>query len=179
MTKFLKSLVAVFACSVMLVLLCGCSLLMSKRIETPDTNGDADHSLALLTEDYICGEKSDCYCVIYGFHRDGAQSYSEGDHWHDAAYTEANAVSPMSGVALLQMTYGMEDTIVFTVESLRTEGNLRIFLMDGDRNVICDFDTEGKSSYTVHDAKGKTFEIRAAGESAKFVIKTSREFISE
>ena len=177
--KFLKSLVAVFACSVLLALLCGCTLLMSKRIETPDTNGEDDHSLAVLTEDYIRNEKSDCYCVVYGFHPEGDSSYPDEEYWHDAAYTKASAVSAMSGVSLLQMTYGTEDTIVFAVESLRTEGNLRIVLLDGERNILYDFDIEGTSSYTVEHAKGKTFEILAVGESAKFVIKTSREFISE
>ncbi|MBQ8351227.1 MAG: hypothetical protein IJY20_04180 [Clostridia bacterium] len=160
--------------------LCSCALLSSKlKVETEDLNGEEDYSLAVLTEDDICAEDHDSYCVVYGFSPSGEKSFSEEDYWHDADITKANAVTPLSGVALVQVTYGKEDTVTFTVECTRTKGNMRIVLLDENLAIIHDFSITETSSYTVHHAKGKEFEIRVAGESAEFTVTVEREFSSE
>lgn len=154
-----------------------CSLLISKlKVETKDMNGEDDHSLVVFNEEDICAENNDCYCTLYTVVPTGNYSYEGQKLLQDGDSIEAIARSPLSGVALLQATYGKEDTIVFTVECNRTKGNLRIVLLDEELNIIHDFDINGTSQFTVNNAKGKEFEIRVAGESAEFVINVSREF---
>ncbi len=84
----------------------------------------------------------------------------------------------MSGVKDLQKSYGKEGTIIFTVECERTNGNLRVVIIDADNWVILhDFSIEGKLTYKVTGAKGKFYEIRVVGEAARFKITATREFV--
>jgi hypothetical protein len=177
MMKTLKYILSILICLCTIFSLCGCALLFSKfKVETEDLNGEEDHSLAVLTEDDICAENNVSYCVVYGFSPTGERSFLAEEYWHDADIVEANAVTPLSGVALLQLTYGKEDTVTFTVECTRTKGNVRIVLLDENLTIIHDFNIMETSRYTVHNAKGKEFEIRVAGESAEFTVQVSREF---
>ena len=177
-------LLKMVACHLLLIPLllsaCGCTLIRGKmQLEIKDTNGEEDFSLSTLTEKEICAESNESYCAVYGFTPSGASSYEEEDEiWHDADTVEAFAETPLSGVALLQMTYGKEDVILFTVECNRTSGNLRIVLLDESLNIVHDFDVSEKSTYRLSGAKDKSYEIRIAGESAEFEIKVSREFAS-
>ncbi len=175
-------LLKLFSALLLIPLLCstlGCSLIMSKATtEVEDTNGPDDHSLAYFDDEYICSADSDCYCVVYGFTPEGEASYSDGEYWHDADRTHAVASTPLSGVTVLQMTYGLEDTIRFTVTPVRTEGNLRIVLLDENYQIIHDFSIEESSTHEISGAKGKTYEILAVGESALFEVSVTREFVS-
>ena len=160
--------------------LCGCTLLISKfKVETEDLNGEDDYSLAVLTEEDICAEDNVCYCVAFGLDPSGERSYADGEYLHDADSVRATASTPLSGVSLLQITYGTADTVTFTVDCHRTKGNVRIVLLDEQLNIIHDFSITETSAYTVDDAKGREFEIRVAGESAEFTVDVSREFSDE
>lgn len=178
--KLLKYILSVLICFFLIVSLCGCTLITSRfRVETKDLNGEDDYSLATLDEEEICAEDNVCYCVVFGLNPSGSQSYSDQEDLHDADFIEATASTPLSGVAILQTTYGTEDTVTFTVECVRTKGNVRIVLLDDHLNIIHDFNVAEPSDYTVSDAKGKEFEIRVAGEGAEFTINVSREFVTE
>jgi hypothetical protein len=178
--KFLKSILLVTACFGIALALCSCELMINKfKFETKDLNGDDDYSLAVFTDDDICVQDNACYCVAFGLIPSGSPSYPEEEYLHDADLIEANAKSPLSGVSLLQTTYGTQDTITFTVECSRTKGNVRIVLLDENLDIIHDFSITEKTSYTVNDAKGKKFEIRVAGESAEFSVTVSREFLDK
>ena len=178
--KMTKRLLLILVCFCVVFSFCSCTLLINKfKIETKDLNGEDDFSLAVLTEEDICAENNVCYCVIFGLNASGSKSYANEDYLHDADTVSADAASPLSGVSLLQATYGTEDIITFTVECTRTKGNVRIVLLDEDLNIIHDFSVTEKSSYTISDAKGKEFEIRVAGERAEFTINVSREFTTE
>ncbi len=177
--KGIKAILSIILVCFLTFALCGCTIISSKyKIETEDTNGEEDHSLAVITEDYIRSDDTECYCVIYFLNTDGDKSYADKDYTHDADKVEASAESPMSGVSIIQRTYGKEETVVFSVDCKRTKGNLRIVLLDEDSNIIHDFDISGESEYKVENAKGKAYEIRAVGESAEFEISASREFVS-
>ena len=179
MRKYWRAAICVACACSLCASLFSCSLVVNKfKVETEDLNGEDDTTLAVLSEKEICAEDNDCYCVVYGFSPSGAPSYPTVEDWHDADHIEASAQTPLSGVSLLQMTYGKEDTIVFTVECQRTAGNVRIVLLDENLNIIHDFDVDKKSQHTVEDANGKTFEIRVAGESAEFTVTVSREFLA-
>jgi hypothetical protein len=155
-------------------------LLIDKfKLETKDLNGEDDFSLAVFTDEDICAEFNECYCFVFGLKVSGAKSYTDQDYFHDGDTIKATAYTPLSGVSLLQSTYGAEDTITFTVECNRTKGNVRIVLLDENFDIVHDFSITEKSSYTINNAKGKEFEIRVAGESAEFTINVSREFTSE
>ena len=178
--KLTKKLLSILICIFMLFSLCSCSLLINKiKVETKDLNGEDDFSLAVLTDEDICAENNVCYCVVFGLNASGSKSYADEDYLHDGDFVEASAATPLSGVSLLQLTYGTSETITFTVECARTKGNVRIVLLDENLNIVHDFSVTEKSSYTVNDAKGKNFEIRVAGESAEFSVNISREFKSE
>ena len=171
-------LILIYFC--VILSLCSCSLLISKfKVETKDLNGEDDFSLAVLTDEDICAEDNVCYCVVFGLNASGSKSYADEDYLHDGDIVKASATTPLSGVSLLQLTYGTEETITFTVECDRTKGNVRIVLLDENLDIIHDFSVTEKSSYTVNNAKGKEFEIRVAGESAEFTINVSRKFITE
>ena len=170
---------------VLLMLLCfcivfsfsACGLLINKfKLETKDLNGDDDYSLVVFTEDDICNETCDAYCVIYGLNTSGGTSYQDEEYLHDADVVKADAQSPFSGVALLQTTYGTHNTITFTVACERTKGNVKIVLLDENAKIIHDFSITEKSSFTVTNVMGRSFEIRVAGESAKFEVEVLREF---
>ena len=176
----LKKIVLTFVCLCMMLSLCSCTLLINKfKVETKDLNGEDDFSLAVLTDEDICAEDNVCYCVVFGLNVSGAKSYADEDYWHDGDTVEASAATPLSGVSLLQSTYGTTETVTFTVECARTKGNVRIVLLDENLDIIHDFSVTEKSSYTVNNAKGKELEIRVAGESAEFTINVSREFKTE
>jgi len=178
--KIFKKLCLFSAIVILLCSLCGCELIYHKfTLDTKDTNGEDDHTLAVFTDEDICAEDPRSYCFIYGLHKEGDPSFEDEEYFEDGDLTESSAASSFSGVVPIQTTYGKEDTIKFTVECERTEGNLRIVLLDNDLNIIHDFDIEGQSSFEVTNAKGKTFEIRAAGESALFTITATREFITK
>lgn len=179
--KYIKYILLMLICFCMVITLLGCTLLVNKfKVETKDLNGEDDYSLAVLNDNDICAENNACYCVLMGFSSSGSKSYSDEDYdyTHDADFIKFSANSPLSGVAILQLTYGTEDTITFDVECERTEGNVRIVLLDENLNIVYDFDVAQRSSYTVNDAKGKEFEIRVAGESAKFTVNVARQFSS-
>ena len=176
----LRNILLILVCLGLMLSLCSCTLLISKfKVETKDLNGEDDFSLAVLTDEDICAEDNVCYCVVFGLDTSGAKSYANKDYLHDGDVVKASATTPLSGVSLLQTTYGTEETITFTVECDRTKGNVRIVLLDENLDIIHDFSVTEKSSYTVNNAKGKEFEIRVAGESAEFTINVSREFIIE
>ncbi|MBQ7336961.1 MAG: hypothetical protein IJW40_00740 [Clostridia bacterium] len=157
----------------------GCSLIISKiTTDVADTNGPDDHSLAHFDDAYICSDDADCYCATYGFRPEGEASYTDKEYWHDADQTYAHAMSPLSGVTLLQLTYGRESIIRFTVTPTRTEGNLRIVLLDENQTIIHDFSIEESSTYEVTDVKDHEYEILAVGESALFEITVTREFVT-
>ena len=177
--KWIKSFLCVTLLILFLISVCGCTLIWGKlTLDTKDTNGEDDFSLAVFGDKEICEENNKSYCAVYGFNPTGESSDPNEEIRHDADTTEASALSPFSGVAVLQVTYGKEDTVIFTVECERSQGNLRIVLLDENFHIIHDFDVSETSDYTVIDAKDKTFQIRVAGESAKFEIKVSREFVS-
>ncbi len=177
--RTIKCIVSALVCLCVVFSLCGCTIVINKiKYETKDLNGEEDHSLAVFTDEDICAEDYDCYCYVYGFSPSGEKSYSDEDIWHDADLIDVTAGTPLSGVSLLQATYGKEDTVVFTVECDRTAGNLRVVLLNENGQILYDFDLDETSSYTVEGAKGKEFEIRLAGESAEFDIIVTREFIA-
>ena len=178
--KYIKSILLVLCCFCMVISFSGCALMINKfKVETKDLNGEEDYSLAVLNENDICAEKNVCYCVLFGLNASGASSYTDEEYLHDADHIEATASSPLSGVSLLQATYGSEEAITFTVECTRTKGNVRIVLLDENSDIIHDFNVTGESSYTVNNAKGKEFEIRVAGESAEFTVNVTREFANQ
>lgn len=169
-----------FVCACMAFSLCACTLITNKlTLEVADQNGEEDYSLAVLTEEDICAEDNACYCAVFGLTPSGSRSYAEDEYMHDADVMQATASSPLSGVSLLQSTYGVENVVTFTVECTRTVGNVRIVLLDENLNIVHDFSVAEKSSYTVQDAKDKEFEIRVAGESAEFTVHVSREFSNQ
>ena len=175
--KSIKCALSMLICFCMIFSFCGCSLIIDKiRVETKDKNGEDDYSLAVLTEDDICVEKNVCYCVVFGLNPSGSKTYTDEEYWHDADFIEAAAYSPLSGVSLLQSTYGTADTITLTVVCDRTKGNVRIVLLDENLEIIHDFNITERSSYTVSNAKARDFEIRVAGESAEFTVNVSRAF---
>lgn len=87
------------------------------------------------------------------------------------------AKTPYSGVGVIMRTYGRDDTVIFTVASELTKGNLRIVLLDDAGQLIHDFAIGGEDSVTVTGALDRTYEIRIAGESAEFRIKASRTMV--
>ena len=172
-----KRILSLLLCVSLAASLCSCTVIINKiKYETPDTNGEEDYSLAVLTEEEICAEDNGCYAFIFNVIPSGEKSYTDEDYLHDADEVFVTAGSPLSGVALLHMTYGTADNITFTVECNRTKGNLRIVLLDENYEIVYDFSVSEASSYTVCNAKGKSFEIRAAGESTEFKINIVREF---
>ena len=176
----LRKVLSILVCLCTMLSLCSCTLLINKfKVETKDLNGEDDFSLAVLTDEDLCAEDNVCYCVAFGLNTSGSKSYADEDYLHDGDTVEASAATPLSGVSLLQLTYGTTETITFTVECARTKGNVRIVLLDENLDIIHDFSVTEKSSYTVNNAKGKEFEIRVAGESAEFTINVSREFKTE
>ena len=169
-TAFLLAALLAFSLS-------SCTLIVGKfKTEIKDSNGEEDSSLAVLTGGDVCADNFETYCVIYGFAPSGEKSYSGEEQWHDADKTEAEALTAFSGVALLQATYGKEDKVKFTVTCARSAGNLRIVLIDEQGKIIHDFATEGTSELELTGALGKEYEIRVAGESAKFNVTVERTF---
>lgn len=183
----MKKILLAFVCLCTLLSLCSCASptndiydeIEGTNAEIKDLNGEEDFSLATLTDEDICAEKTSYHCVAVRLSSSGSKSYVDKDYLYDVDTVKVSATTPLSGVYILQSTFGKTDTVRFTVESTQTKGNLRIVLLDENSDIIHDFSVTEGSSYTVNDATGKEFEIRAAGESAEFTVSVSREFITE
>lgn len=174
MKKFITSVL------LLLVVICmsGCSLIYSKlKYDVKDMNGD-DTSLAVFTDDDICDELPDNYCLNSIRESEGDSSYSDEDYEDfDMDTVTLMAKSSFSGVGVVQVTYGKSDTITFSVTSKLTEGNLRIVLFDyTNLTVLYDFEVGTTDSFTLTDASEGEYEVRVAGESAIFDITASRTF---
>ena len=148
-----------------------------KPLEIPDENGAEDYSLAVLTSKEICAEFPKYSCRVYGMVKmDENRSNMEENSAYDADKIVAEAAAEFSGVAVLQKTYGKEDKLTFTVNCERTKGNMRVVLVDKNLNVIHEFDLGESSVYELANAKGKSYEIRIACESAEFNVTVERSF---
>ena len=135
--------------------LCGCTVIHGKlKVEIKDKNGD-DTALAVLNDEDIRSENYKSYCFIYGYSGDDVKSFPDGDGFRDNSKVEVLAKTPYSGVGVIMRTYGRDDTVIFTVASELTKGNLRIVLLDDAGQLI-------------HGI---------AGESAEFRIKASRTMV--
>ena len=178
--KSAKRTVLILICICTVFLLCGCALTINKLLlEIKDKNGEDDYSLAVLTDSDICAEDNICYCFASTLDKSGDKSYTDEDHFHDADNIEATTNTPLSGTAIMQLTYCAYDTVTFTVKCDLRKGNARIVLLDEKLNIIHDFSITEESSYTVNEAKGKKFQVRLAGESAEFTLNISRVFSNE
>ena len=162
-----------------MISLCGCLLIDKFTVEKKDINGEEDYSLAIFTDEDICEVRNKTYCIGYGYSPKGEKSFTDEDYWQDADRASAETWTTFSGTAVLQVTYGKTNLIEFAVECERTEGNLRIVLLNENYEIIHDFSIEEASSFIVENASGKTYQIRVTGESAKFTVDVAREFINE
>jgi hypothetical protein len=146
-------------------------------LEIADENGEEDCSLAVLTVSDICAKEPRYSCRIYGIVRmDENRSFSEEQSVYDADKMVGHAQAEFSGVTVLQKTYGITERITFEVTCERTKGNMRVVLVDGNMNIIHDFSLGESSAFTLENAKGKTYEIRIACESAEFNVTAERTF---
>ena len=170
--KKIFSLVLVFALALALFACAG-----EKPLEIPDENGEEDCTLAVLTGADICADAPRYSCKVYGFAQmDKNRSFPEGDSVYDCDKIVAEAGAEFSGVAVLQKTYGKSENIMFTVTCGRTKGNMRVVLVDEKLNIIHDFALGEASSFEVKNAKGKSYEVRIACESAEFNVTAERTF---
>jgi hypothetical protein len=163
-----------YACVILLALAAAIVLIVmgrAKPIDIPDENGAEDYSLAVLTDNEICEEAPKYSCRVFGVGID-----ENADSANNSAKIVAEAKSSFSGVAVLQKTECETEKVTFTVNCERTAGNLRVMLMSENMYVLHDFAVGESSSFTVENAKGKTFQLRAAGESAEFTIVVERAF---
>jgi hypothetical protein len=159
-------LVLVLVAAIVLVAVNG-----AKPIVIPDENGEEDFSLAVLTESDISAKEPKFSCNVYGVLID-----DDASGVNDSDKIVAHAQAELSGVAVLQKTVCEAEKVTFTVNCERTKGNIRVMLLDEKRNVIHDFEVGASSSFTLENAKGKTFELRIAAESAEFKVTTERTF---
>lgn len=171
--------ILVFIMSLFLVIhFSGCTLLIDKMsLEIEDQNGD-DISLAVLSDEDICADLVNSYCAMSTQSYVGENSFPEENlYTHDRDKVEATAKTPFSGVGIVQITYGKSDTIVFTVTSQLTSGNLRIVLLDYDNlTILHDFAVNTTDTFTLTNANGGEYDLRIAGESAEFSLSVSRVF---
>ena len=142
-----------------------------KPIVIPDENGAEDYALAVLTEKEICAKSPRYSCSEYGVSID-----NDATGINDSDKLVAHAQAEFSGVCVLQKIACEAETLTVNVKCERTAGNLRIVVLDGARNIVHDFEVGASSSFTLENAKGKTFEIRIAAESAEFNITMERTF---
>ena len=143
----------------------------AKPIDIPDENGEADFSLAVITDSDICAKSPRFSCKIFGIGID-----EDAENADDSAKITAEAKDSFSGVAVLQKTFCEADRVTFMVKCERVSGNLRVVLLDESRSIVHDFTIGESSVFTVENASGKSFELRVAGESAEFTVTSERIF---
>ena len=163
---------------IIVVNLSGCSLISNKVLyELKDTNG-TDISLAILTDEDICFDLPESYYLNPTYRWTGDEpSFPNEDFNSDRKKAHMSANTPFSGVGIVQPTYGKTDTIVFSVSSTLTEGNLRIVLIDTtDYSIAGEFDINTTDTIQISGTLDRIYEIRVAGESAVFSIDVVREF---
>ena len=154
----------IYACVIVLALAAAIVIAVMGRDvpkEIADENGAEDHSLAVLTDKDICAENPLFYCETYGVSIDESTGIYK---------ITAEAGSPLSGVSVLEKSVCRDEKVTFTVECTHSDGNIRIVLLDENMRVLHDFAAEGASSFTLENALGKSYEIRIAGESARFTV---------
>lgn len=174
MKKYISCAIVLFV----ILHLCGCSLAVNKlKYEIEDKNGE-DIALAVLSDEDICVDLPGSYCLSQTNSWSGVEpSFPDEDFNDDRKNAHMAAHTPFSGVYIAQPTYGKTDTVVFSVSSDLSEGNLRLVLIDTtDYSIVGEFDVNTEDSLEVTNAKGKIFEFRVAGESAVFSLDVSREF---
>ena len=164
----------IYACIILLALAAAIVLAViggEKPLEIADENGEENYSLAVLTENEICEEEPKFSCKVFGVGIDeNAQNINDSDK------VTAEAKAAFSGVAVLQKTECEAETVTFTVNCVRAKGNLRVVLLGENMHVLHDFTVGESSSFTLEGAKGKSFELRLAGESAEFTVTVERTF---
>ena len=157
-------------------LLCSCTVIHGKLfVEIKDKNGD-DISLVVLTQEDICAEIPESYCM--SFYSSSKETEEIGDWFYDVDdEVNLSANSLFSGVDYAQATYGKTNSISFSVTSVLTEGNLAIFLIDLDSMaIIHKFEVNTTETLELENTLDGKYEIRIAGESAKFDITVLREY---
>lgn len=163
----------IYACVILLALAAAVALAVmgrAKPIVIPDENGE-DYALAVLTEREICEEEPKFSCRVFGVGID-----ENAGNANESAKIVAEAKTDFSGVAILQRTECETEKVTFTVNCERMAGNLRVVLIDENMRIVHDFPIGESSSFTVERAKGKSFELRVAGESAVFTVTSERMF---
>ena len=164
----------IYACVILIALAAAVALAVmgrAKPIVIPDENGEESYSLAVLTENEICAEEPKYSCKIFG-----VSLYGDAENANDSEKIVAEAKTDFSGVVILQRTECEAEKVTFTVNCERAAGNLRVVLLDENLRVVHNFAVGESSSFTVSHAKGKTFQLRAAGESAVFTVIAERTF---
>ncbi len=135
------------------VLLCSCGLPLR---HIADTNGEEDSSLCTLTEEALCAEHTTRLTYKTVRLRSGnKQSYKAGK---------------FSGVeTLFTFTYDADHPLTLTLQTERTEGNLRLFWWH-DGEIVKDIPTNAFYSEIESFPENGRYELRAAGESAAFSV---------
>ncbi|MBQ8449209.1 MAG: hypothetical protein IJX27_09820 [Clostridia bacterium] len=166
--NFKKTFVLLWALVLTLALFsCG----EASPLEIADENGEDDYSLAVLTGADICENEPRHFCKEFGIGiPEDANSIDESDE------LVACASTPFSGVTVLQKTRCEAEKVTFTVNCERAKGNMRLLLVDEKMNILHDFTVGENSVYELKGAKGKTYELRIAGESAEFTVTAERTF---
>ena len=164
----------IYACVVLLVVATVIAIVAmssAKPIDIPDENGEADFSLAVITDSDICAKSPRFSCKIFGIGID-----EDAENADDSVKITAEAKDSFSGVAVLQKTFCEADKVSFMVKCERVAGNLRVVLLDENRSVVHDFNINESLFFVVENAAGKSFELRVAGESAEFAVTSERIF---
>lgn len=152
----------IYACVLLLALAAAIVIAVvgrAKPVEIPDENGEESYALAVLTEKEICAREPRYSCRVFGITMD-----------EDKVTAEAGA--EFSGVAVLAKIACETESATITVNCKRTKGNVRIVLLDEKMNIVHDFAVGESSAFTLEGVKGKSYEVRIAGESAEFNVTT-------
>jgi len=150
-------------------------LLLPDKNKTPDTNGEENTSLAVITTDEIL-ETTEAYSanfIRYGYSGSSTQIQDEDleEFDHDKS---SFSCKNMSGINTLQATRTMQDTLDLTIDASVEKGNLEIvILIDGD--LYERLEANQAHNITLENIAGKTIVVRFAAESADLSVSVVRQ----
>ena len=144
-----------------------------------DQNGDADKSLAVITDADIESTKWDY--VARGNYTSFTDKVDTGVDSEYEDYDNNKTVirsSKVSGVYLCNAYMGAGKEVTYKIDSKVEKGNMRIVLVcdtESAGKIIKDIPIDSAETLTFFAEKGKTYCIKFVAESAKMEINIQRE----
>lgn len=172
-----KTVLIIFAGTILLVIAIVVSILLtqsSKHIE--DLNGE-DKALATITTEYIESKTQDYVSMRKSVTSKGLSSSGLSGKFEevDNQYSKI-VIGKLSGIYIGNAYLGNGETVSYVIESTVSEGNFKIVITDETNKILYEIPIEQRYEISFVADSNKIYYVKLVGESAKISVEIWREF---